>query len=286
MSEVSVEITHPEFMPVRRSLVRDEFGLVPVRSAEWNGWVFVNASGDAHAFAAHAGALTELLAPWEIGDLAVAHRHDYTVAANWKLVVENYLECYHCPTIHPELTRVSPPDSGDSYRGAGAWIAGNQDLDDDADTMSLSGASGGVRLPRLDAWQARRVLYVVLLPNLLISAHPDYVLTHRLEPLAPDATRVECEWLFPTAATTQAGFDPAYAVEFWDLTNRQDWAACEGVQRSAGSRGFLPGPLAPDEEAVYHFLATLGRAYREGRSRPREGPLRPERVAWDPAAAR
>ena len=95
-----------------------------------------------------------------------------------------------------------------------------------------------------------------LFPNMLVSLHPDYVLTHRLEPLAPDRTRVECEWLFPAEVS-----DPAYAVDFWDVTNRQDWAACESVQRGVSSPHFVPGPLAPNENAVYDWVTMLARAY-------------------------
>ena len=75
------------------------------------------------------------------------------------------------------------------------------------------------------------------MPNLLISLHPDYVMTHRLEPLAPDRTTIECQWLFDPECGGTDGFDPSYAVDFWDLTNRQDWAACEGVQRGVGLAG-------------------------------------------------
>ena len=56
-----------------------------------------------------------MLAPYDVGSLVVADRHTYEVAANWKVIAENYHECYHCPLIHPELCQVTPPDSGDNY---------------------------------------------------------------------------------------------------------------------------------------------------------------------------
>jgi glycine betaine catabolism A len=119
--------------------------------------------------------------------------------------------------------------------------------------MSLDGRGGGVRI--VDAPQGT-VRYVSLLPNLLLSAHPDYVMAHRLVPLEPGCTEVECGWYFPAA-----GVDPAYAVDFWDLTNRQDWAACESVQRGVSSPHFKPGPLAVNEDAVYQWTALIARAY-------------------------
>ena len=239
--------------------------LSPVAVAEWHGWVFVNPSHDAAPFAAHVRGLDAMLAPWEPGRLVVAAQEEYEIAANWKIVGENYHECYHCSSIHPELCRVTPPDSGENLEPDGAWVGGWMELLDHAETMSLTGQSRGVSLPGLDERLRRRVLYVQVFPNLLISLHPDYVLTHRLEPLAPDRTRIECEWLFPPEAVERIGFDPAYAVEFWDITNLEDWRACESVQRGVSSRAFRPGPLSPREDAVYRFVTQVAAGYRDGR---------------------
>src|SRR5918995_165495 len=81
------------------------------RVVEWQGWLFANASGDVLTFALHAGNLEDLIRNYDCKDLVVA-RHDYQIAANWKILVENYHECYHCSSIHPELCKVSPPTSG------------------------------------------------------------------------------------------------------------------------------------------------------------------------------
>ena len=86
-------------------------------------------------------------------------------------------------------------------------------------------------------------------------------MTHRLVPVAADKTRIECTWAFAPEAVAQPGFDPGYAVDFWDITNRQDWAACESVQRGLSSPHASPGPLAPDEDAVYSFVTTIARGY-------------------------
>jgi Rieske 2Fe-2S family protein len=127
--------------------------------------------------------------------------------------------------------------------------------------MSLDGRSGGSVLPGLDERRRRQVLYLNLFPNLLLSLHPDYVMTHRIEPLTPTTSAVECQWLFPPDALEQPGFDPSYAVDFWDLTNRQDWAAVESVQRGMASPRFVPGLLSTDEDAVYHFVTMVAGAY-------------------------
>ena len=109
------------------------------------------------------------------------------------------------------------------------------ELRDGMETMSLDGTSHGVPLRGLDAHGLRTVIYVDIFPNILLSLHPDYVMTHRMVPVAADRTLVECTWAFAPEAVARADFDPGYAVEFWDITNRQDWAACESVQRGLAS---------------------------------------------------
>jgi glycine betaine catabolism A len=171
------------------------------------------------------------------------------------------MECYHCPTIHPELCRVSPPKSGENLDPDGDWVGGWMDLREGAATMSLGGGSAGVVIPGLPDQESRTVMYVVVLPNLLISLHPDYVMTHLLTPVEPGVTHISCSWAFPEETVAADGFDPSYAVDFWDLTNKQDWSACESVQRGIRAPGFVPGPLAPEEDGVYQLVTKLARAY-------------------------
>ena len=105
------------------------------------------------------------------------------------------------------------------------------------------------------------MIYVNIFPNVLLSLHPDYVMTHRLTPIAVNRTMIECTWAFAPEALEKPGFDPGYAVEFWDITNQQDWGACESVQRGLTSEHARPGPLSPDEDAVYQFVTMVGRGY-------------------------
>jgi Rieske 2Fe-2S family protein len=188
--------------------------------------------------------------------------HQYDVDANWKVIVENYQECYHCSMIHPELCRVSPPTSGSNIEREGNWVGGWMELRAGAETMSLDGRSGGVAMARLDEHELSTVMYVAVLPNLLISLHPDYVMTHMLVPLSPGKTRITCSWAFPKEVAEREDFSPAYAVDFWDLTNRQDWSACESVQRGMAAPHYEAGPLAPDEDGVYHFVSSIAAAYQ------------------------
>lgn len=252
----------PGFRAVE-SFSAEEHGLVELPLEVWNGFVLghaLHAVGDPGVppFEQYVGELARLLAPYGMGDLVVADRHTYEVAANWKVIAENYHECYHCPLIHPELCEVTPPDSGDNYDLPGAFIGGSMVLRDGMQSMSLDGRFAATPLP--DA-SPTAVEYLHLLPNVLVSAHPDYVMTHRLVPLAPDRTWVECSWLVQPA---DAAGGATGAVEFWDITNRQDWAACESVQRGLASPHFRPGPFAPNEDAVAQLVSKIGAAYRSG----------------------
>lgn len=240
---------------------KDDHGLVELPVTVWHGWVFGHAlhplgASEVPAFETYVGELAPILAPYDAGALVVADRHTYEVAANWKVIAENYHECYHCPSIHPELCEVSRPDSGKNYALPGQWVGGSMDLIDGMATMSMTGELAATPLPGAPS---ATVEYVHLLPNLLVSAHPDYVMTHRMVPLKPNRTWIECSWL------TLPGAGPAgSAVEFWDITNRQDWGACESVQRGLESPHFKPGPFAPNEDAVARLVTLISTAYREG----------------------
>ncbi|MGH8860616.1 MAG: aromatic ring-hydroxylating oxygenase subunit alpha [Jatrophihabitantaceae bacterium] len=239
----------------------DSHSLVELPVRVWEGFVLGHALHRLHdpavpEFEAHLGDLARIVAPYSPGSLVLAGRHEYEVAANWKVIAENYHECYHCPLIHPELCRLSPPDSGDNYDLPGSWIGGSMELREGMETMSLTGERASTSLP---AASPGKVEYVHLLPNLLLSAHPDYVMVHRLVPLAPYRTWVECSWLVLPGSSGARG-----AVDFWDITNRQDWAACESVQRGLTSPHFAPGPFGPTEFAVAQLVGMIGRAYRDG----------------------
>ena len=240
---------------------------MPARVEQWHGWVFANVSGDAPPLAEQLGNAGMVVDGYDPQRLVLGARHEYEVAANWKVIVENYLECYHCAPIHPELCEVTPPESGAGYPAApaGSWVGGPLALRDGVQTMSLDGRSLGVPIPGLPATRTREVGYAALLPTLLVSPHPDYLMTHRLEPLAAGRTRVECAWFFPPEAWDRDGFDPAYAADFWDLVNRQDWAACESVQRNASSPGWRQGPFSPWESDVHAVMSAVARGYGTGR---------------------
>src|SRR4029078_4110813 len=158
-------------------------------------------------------------------------------------------------------SRISPPTSGENLDLPGSWMGGWMSIIEGAETMSLTGKSGGLAIKGLSEHELRSVMYLVGYPNLLVSLHPDSVMTHLMTPLAVDRPHVECAWTFPKDVAAQPDFDPSYAVDFWDLTNRQDWAACESVQPGITSPHAQPVALKHTDAGVYASRTRVARAY-------------------------
>jgi Rieske 2Fe-2S family protein len=226
--------------------------LVAAGLGQRDGFVFVNL--DPHSLPL-GSALADLpdLARFGLQHLQRGGALDYRVEANWKLVCENYSECYHCARTHPQLDRLCELSSGGFEVGA-CFNGGPMQLRSGFDTLSMSGRSRWPLLaPDAAAGDDRLVHYYLLYPNLMLGVHPDYLAVHTVWPLSVGACRVRCEILVPPATAASADFDAAEVVEFWDLTNRQDWALCERVQRGAASRGYRPGPFHASERCLHAF---------------------------------
>jgi Rieske 2Fe-2S family protein len=224
-----------------------QFGLHRVDADRWGGFLWLNlTAGSAQPLADELGAIPDRVRRYPLATLVVGRRLVYEVAANWKLIAENYNECYHCGPVHPELVRLVP-----------AFGGGGQDLDweggiphrDGAWTFTASGTSDRDRFPDLDADERERHKGELVYPNLLLSLSADHVAAFRLEPLAVDRTRVVCDLLFAPSEVAKPTFDPSDAADFWDVVNTQDWAICASVQRGMSSRAYQQGWYAPMEDA-------------------------------------
>jgi Rieske 2Fe-2S family protein len=236
---------------------RGAFGLVPVALDTWEGLVWVNLAENPPPLAdqilpqlaARLGDAGRLTA-YRIGTLAVAASVEYEVRANWKVVVENFMECYHCAPMHPELVRLLPAfRSGATQEyGLGTRLA------DDAESLTVSGRAPAAPFPGLPPEHERHYYGMVVRPNMLLNLLPDHVIIHTLTPLAPDRSRVTCDWLFAPAAVARPGFDPADTVALFDRVNRQDWEVCEWVQAGVRSRAFAAGGVyVPIERHIRGF---------------------------------
>ncbi|MEW5939400.1 MAG: aromatic ring-hydroxylating dioxygenase subunit alpha, partial [Chloroflexota bacterium] len=214
---------------------------------EWEGFLFVNMSAASESFEQTHAPLIGKFDEWQIANLRSARRIEYQVRANWKLIVQNYSECNHCSLVHPELVKKSPPSSGHNDLTEGAFLGGYMELKHQVGSMTMSGRVAAEPILTVKGLDLDRVFYYSLFPNMLLSLHPDYVMYHTLTPLAPTATRVTCDWLFHPDASARADFNPNDAIEFWDVTNRQDWHVCEISQLGVQSRAYQPSPYAPNE---------------------------------------
>ena len=227
--------------------VRADYPLHPVAVEEWHGHVFLNFSKSPAPL--DLSPLTESFAPWNMADLRMRRRISYDVRANWKLIVANYNECLHCPVLHPALNRLTDYMGADNAPPSSAYIGGSMGFKAGVETMSTDGKRRRDYLPGLTDAQRQQVVYYAVLPNLLLSLHPDYVMTHTLWPRAVDRTEIVCEFHF---YPSEAGpIDDA--IEFWDQTNREDWQISEQSQLGITSRAYTPGPYSKREELLHAF---------------------------------
>lgn len=232
---------------------RQDFPLLAVRLDSWMGLLFANLDRKAGPLADQLDGMPDL-SRFRLGELRRVERKVYDVEADWKLIGENYGECYHCPLAHPHLNRVSDyRNVGWSFRG-GFFNGGPMEINEGFNTLTMSGKTDRPPLTDLEE-DHRRVHYYHLFPGTFLSVLPDYALVHTLWPVAAGKTRVVSDWLFPAATADAEGFDPSDAVEFWHLTNQQDWELCARVQLGIRSRGHRPGPYSELEGCVHTFDA-------------------------------
>lgn len=226
----------------------------------WQGFIFVNLAEDPQPLETVFAPLGGKLSPWNLPILRSAKRVEYEVQANWKLIFQNYSECYHCPLVHPALAKLSPYDAAENDVSEGPLLGGFMPLH--KSSLTMTGDACAAPLGNLSGDNRRRVYYYSLFPNLLLSIHPDYVLTYQIWPCAPDRSKIVCDWLFHPDAFGRSDFRPDEAVEFWDLTNRQDWHVCELSQQGIASRAYEPGPYSPRESLAAawdrEYLRVLG----------------------------
>ena len=240
---------------------KSEYSLKQAAVAERHGFVFVSLAPNPPSVTEALGPLDARLADWNTAELIAAARLEYTVAANWKMLFQNYNECYHCPRVHPALNAMSSYDTASNDIDAGPVLGGPMRLSDGVGSMTTTGEACAAVLPSLNEDDQRRVYYFTVFPTMFISPHPDFVLVHRLERLSPSSTEIVCEFLFHHDEVARRNFDPTPAVEFWDETNKQDWHVCELSQKGVNSRAYEPGPYSNLECTLAafdrHYLETM-----------------------------
>lgn len=222
------------------------FGLHRAELDTWGGFAFVRLVPGTQSLADMLAVSAARIRRYPLPDLKSAWRIDYTVAANWKVILENYNECYHCAGVHPELCRIVP-----AFRMNGGadldWEAGIPQKDG-TNTFTMSGTTRRAPFPGLDDNEKIRHKGELVYPNMMLSLSMDHAAAFTLWPRSPGRTDIVCEFLFHPDEMARDDFDPSDAVEFWDLVNRQDWGICESVQRGMQSSVFTSGFYGPMED--------------------------------------
>jgi len=221
-----------------------DYSLAPVNLGLWEGFIFVNLERDPERLEKWFEPLNGKFSNWNMSILQPAKRMEYDVRANWKLMFENYSECYHCPGVHPQLQKISPYDSAENDLREGPFLGGFMQINPGR-SLTMSGNACAAFVGKIEDLQ--RVFYYSIFPNMLLSLHPEYVMVHQLRPQSPERTLIVCDWFCHPDAFQRKKFHPDDAIEFWDTTNRQDWHVCELSQQGIASRAYQPGPFSSRE---------------------------------------
>jgi Rieske 2Fe-2S family protein len=240
---------------------RAEHSLHAVHLALWEGFIFANLAAQPRPFASVFASVLDKFKHWNIPSLRAAKRIEYQVSANWKLIFQNYSECYHCPPVHPGLAKLTPYDQGENDLVEGPFLGGFMPIPK-ASSITMSGKTCGLPVGVIPPEDLHRVYYYSIFPNMLLSLHPDYVMYHTIWPLGPERVLIHCDWLFHPDSFASTDFNPNDAIDFWDMTNRQDWHVCELSQAGISSYRYSPGFYSPRESIPAAFdreyLKTLG----------------------------
>ncbi len=237
----------------------ERFGLEPVATHIWQGQIWCCLDPRPPSFDASVVAQAErrlgslaVLDRYGLDELVLASRRTYEIAANWKLLIENFMECYHCATIHPELTNTLPEFrtgvGTQNQPGSSAAFA------DTVEAFTLSGRGGLGLLPGLSADDDRRYYGITLLPQVFLNLLPDHVVVHRMRPVAVDRSVIVCDWLVERGRPGAPGYAPQDTIALFDRVNLQDFVACERCQKNMTSRVYARGGVLT---ATEHHVAAF-----------------------------
>jgi len=209
---------------------------------EWQGLVFVALGAAAPAFDAVYAGIVDRIAPVDLAAMQFVRHEAWDVACNWKVYVDNFLEGYHVPMVHPGLVDVV------DYRNYEVELF---------DWYSLQHSP---LQADDDIYGAGTAYYYFVYPNVMLNVMPGRLQTNRVLPLGPGRCRVEIEWFYTPKAAAFARIDNDRA--FTNAIQEEDVAICERVQLGLASGHYEAGRLCPQREAgVWHFHEKLRAAY-------------------------
>lgn len=227
--------------------------LISAKVGLWGGFVFINLAEQPKPFEEEMSALINRFEDWHLSKLRIAHQIKYTLNCNWKIILHNYQECYHCPGVHPLLSERTPFRSAVHDCFEGPVIGGYMEISQKGGSLTMDGKAAAPPVGNVSGPDLQRVHYYSIFPNFLLSPHPDFVLYHRIRTLAYNQIQNDCYFLLHPDVIANAGLMARFqsAIEFWDMTNRQDWQVCEQMQLGLQSRRFERGRYSAQEDILY-----------------------------------
>ena len=222
------------------------FHLNSVHCETWGGFIFINLDKKPPPFEEYIQDISAQFVRYPLNELVSSRSFEYEVSANWKVLLENYNECYHCAGVHPELVNIVPAFKENGASGLD-WEEGIPHRAG-ANTFTFSGTTDREPFPGLNQSEKGNHFGQALFPNLMMSLSMDHVAAFIIQPLSPSKTIIDCRILFHPNEVVKSGFNPDDASEFWNLVNKQDWNICERVQKGMQSKTFKYGYYAPMED--------------------------------------
>jgi choline monooxygenase len=235
-------LRHAPEMGGAEGFVTDEIRLPQFRVASWQGFVFVTLADDTPPLEEVYGGIAERIAPIALAAMEFVRSDAYEIACNWKIYVDNFLEGYHLPYVHPGLSKVL------DYRVYSTELFPWHSLQ-----HSPLRANDGL-------YGDGEAFYYFVYPNIMLNIMPGRLQVNRILPAGPDRCRVEFDYYYAADCAARARIDRDR--EFSDEIQQEDIAICEAVQRGLASGRYEPGRLCPRRESgLWHFQNLLRRAY-------------------------
>ena len=240
---------------------KNNYSLHSIQIKEWEGFIFINLSENSNDFLLEYKSVINHFIEWGIEDLKIINKKNYYVNCNWKLIIQNYSECYHCPIIHPNLANITPYTGGRNDLVEGKFLGGYMEMK--SKSITYDGNLCAPTIGTLSKENLNRVYYYSLFPNMLLSLHPDYIMFHIIYPLNAEKSKIDCTWLFSKGVEHNKNYNVNNAIDFWDKINQEDWKICEQSQLGIKSKKYIPGPYSGQESllAAYdeYYLSILNK---------------------------
>lgn len=256
---------------------KSSFGLPPVHVNVVNGLIFISLAKNPPDFTNVSKDYSPFLKPYKIDQAKVACKKRYVLRTNWKLIAENFRECYHCGVAHPEYCsaviganmretaedvlaerRVAWESKGLAtqtidFRNDSFHFAIRYPLRPGVLSYSLDGKAVAKPMGDHTDFDAG-VLGLVVYPNFWMDSVSDYIWTMQVTPTGPSRTVIDLTWLVDRDAVEGVDYNVERLTDFWRVTGEQDWELCENNFRGVESSHYQPGPYAPVEADVVKFI--------------------------------